>query len=100
MTNQQLDSRTYFTVNQASINEIGSGYDDDGLGTPTNLDGTGFLRVELPVGSISKVVYSADGIWFELGTIATVVPYRPVPVNDNVDPEDGVVVPVAGVDVT
>jgi hypothetical protein len=70
--NTQNDGRTYFTINQGSVNEIGSGYDSDGAGTSVyNFDGTGFYRMEFPVGAISNSAYTDDGIWFELGGLST-----------------------------
>lgn len=69
MSPSQDDGRTYYNIAQGSVNEIGSGYDTDGAGTPTNEDGTGFYRIEVPVGAISAVTYTDDGIWFELGNL-------------------------------
>ena len=66
-SNTQDDGRTYFTIKQGSVNEIGSGYGSDGTGTPFNYDGTGFYRFEFPVGAVSNSEYSDDGIWYELG---------------------------------
>jgi hypothetical protein len=96
MTNQQDDGRTFFNIDQASVNEIGSGYDDDGLGTPTNLDGTGFLRIEVPVGAITDIEYTDAGIWYELGGIATVIPYRPVNATGPILVGDGIVAGTSG----
>jgi hypothetical protein len=94
---QQDDGRTFFSLDQGSINEIGSGYDSDGEGTPTNEDGTGFLHVEVPAGAITNVVYSDDGIYYCLGAIATVQPYVAPPDDDyDVLPGDGVVKVVGG----
>ena len=65
--NAQDDGRTFFNVNMASINEVGSGYDSDGAGTSVfNSDGTGFLRIELPVGAIANSAYTDDGMFYSL----------------------------------
>jgi len=69
--NAQDEGRTYFNVNMASINEVGSGYDSDGEGTSVyNSDGTGFLRIELPVGAIANSVYTDDGMFYSLTGVA------------------------------
>ena len=65
-TNQQDDGRTYFTIDQASLNNTTSGYNGDGLGTPFNYDGTGFLRIEVPDFVTLSSTYTDDGLWYEL----------------------------------
>lgn len=70
-SNSQGDGRSYFNVNQASVNEVGSGYGSAGTSTPFNEDGTGFFRIEVPVGAITDSAYTDDGIWFELGGVLT-----------------------------
>jgi hypothetical protein len=65
-SNSQGDGRSYFNVDQASVNISGEGYNEDGLGTPFNYDGTGFFRQEFPAFCTVESVYTNDGIWFRI----------------------------------
>jgi len=96
MTNQQDDGRTYHNTNQASVNEYGSGYGNLGTGTPINYDGTGFLHIEVPPNVITDVAYTDDGIYYYLGGLATVIPYRPASATGPVTVDDGIVAATSG----
>ena len=62
--NSQDDGRSHFSVDQASVNIKGAGYDSDGLGTPFSFDGTGFLRMEFPTFCTITSVYTDDGLFY------------------------------------
>ena len=96
MTNQQDDGRTYHNVNKASVNEYGSGYGNLGTGIPINYDGTGFEHIEVPPNAITDVAYTDDGIYYYLGGLATVIPYRSVSVTGPVTVDDGIIAGTSG----
>jgi hypothetical protein len=80
----------------ASINEYGTGYGNLGTGTPVNYDGTGFLHIEVPPNVITDVAYTDDGVYYYLGGLATVIPYRPVSATGPITVDDGVIAGTSG----
>lgn len=74
-SNSQDDGRTFFSLDQGSVNLAGDGYDSDGTGTPWNYDGTGFFRIEVPSWCTITSVYTDDGVFFGISwdraTVAT-----------------------------